>query len=157
MPSDRLSKYPNYSSYLKTDGNDFPTPISQIPKVEKNNNMAINVYGFTISKKMEKVNIFPYHISEQPKEMQRINLHLISEDIEIVSEDTDDNDEGIINESYDPDADCATGPQKETKYHYCWIKNLNRLLSRETCVCVRFVQTFNFLLVYCFFYALFYL
>ena len=81
--SGRLSKYPNYSCHLKTDGIDLPTPISQIPKVEKNNNLAINVYGYTISQKMEKVNIFPYHISEQPKEMQR----MISENVENVSED----------------------------------------------------------------------
>ena len=82
------------------DNADFPTPISQIPKVEKQNNLAINVYGYTVSKKIENANIFPYHISNQPKEIQRINLLFISE-----------------NE-----------PQHETKYHYCWIKNLNRLL-----------------------------
>ena len=45
---------------------DFPTPVSQIPKAEKHLNLAINVYGYTVSKKIEKVNIFPYHISEQP-------------------------------------------------------------------------------------------
>ena len=76
--------------------------------------MAINAYGYAVSKKLEKINIFPYHISEQLKEN--------------VSEDTDDYDVGIINENYDPDADYNTGPQKETKYHYCWIKNLSRLL-----------------------------
>ena len=60
--SDRLSNCPDYSSYLKTDGVDFPTPISQISKVEKLKDLAINVYGFTMSKKLEKVNIFPYLI-----------------------------------------------------------------------------------------------
>ena len=30
------------------DGIDFPTPISQIP-TEKQNNLAINVYGATVS------------------------------------------------------------------------------------------------------------
>ena len=97
--SGRLSKYPDYSSYLKTDGIGFLAPISQIPKVEMNNNLAINVYGYTLSQKMYKVNIFQYHISEQPKEMQRTNLLLISEDVEIVSEDNDDDDEEIIDES----------------------------------------------------------
>ena len=65
---------------------------------------------------MEKVNIFPYHISEQPKAIQRINLFLISEDVEIVSEDTDDNDEGKRDENYDLDADYSTGLQKAKKY-----------------------------------------
>ena len=57
--SDRLSNYPDYSSYLKTDGVDFPTPISQISRVEKQNNLAINVYGATVSPKLKKINVFP--------------------------------------------------------------------------------------------------
>ena len=99
--SNACNKY-SYTKYgnLNMNNVDFPTPISQIPKVEKQNNLAINVYGYTVSKKIEKTNIFPYHISNQPKEIQRINLLFISED-----------------ES-----------QHETKYHYCWIKNLNRLI-----------------------------
>ena len=99
-------------------------PISQIPKVEKQNSLAINVYGYTVSKKIEKVTIFPYHISEEPKEKGRSNLLLISEDVEVVNEDTDDSDdEEVTDENYD-----AEEPQEETKYHYCWIKNLNILL-----------------------------
>ena len=84
---------------LNMDGIDFPTPISQIPKIEKQNKLAINVYGATISPKLKKVNIFPYYISAQPNTMKRINLLLIS----------DDTDES-------------------TKHHYCWIKNRDRLL-----------------------------
>ena len=110
---------------------DFPTPVSKISKVEKHFNLAINVYGYAVSKKIEKINIFPYHILEQPKEKQRIDLLLISEDVEIFTEDTDDDDEGILDENYDPYPDYSTGPQKETKYHYCWIKNLNRLLHDQ--------------------------
>ena len=37
-------------------------------------NLAINVYVYTVSKKIEKVNIFPYHISEQPKS-RSLNRH----------------------------------------------------------------------------------
>ena len=84
---------------LNMDGIDFPTPISQIPKTEKQNKLAINVYGATVSPKLKKVNIFPYYISAQPNTMKRINLLLISDD---------------------------TG--ESTKHHYCWIKNLDRLL-----------------------------
>ena len=112
--SDRLSNYPDYSSYLKTDGVDFPTPISQISRVEKQNNLAINVYGATVSPKLKKINVFPYRISEQPKERHRINLLFLSED-----------DEAAENPA-----------KKTTKYHYCWIKNLNRLLydqNRHKC------------------------
>ena len=66
---------------------DFPTHVSQISKVEKHFDLAINVYGYAVSKKIEKINIFPYYISEQPKEEPRIDLLLISEDVEIFSED----------------------------------------------------------------------
>ena len=74
---------------LNMDGVDFPTPISQISKVEKQNNLAINVYGATVSPKLEKVNIFPYYISNQPPERTRINLLLLTKDVEDTScEDT---------------------------------------------------------------------
>ena len=106
--SDRLSNYPDISSYMKTDGIDFRAPISQLPKVEKQNNLAMKVYGYTVSKKLEKVNIFPYHISNLSNGIVRINLLMISEDVEVVN----DNNE----------------KRKETKYHYCWSKNLNKLL-----------------------------
>ena len=124
-----MSIYPDYSSYLKTDGIDFPTSISQIPEVEKLNDLAINVYGDTVSKKLEKVNIFPYHISEQPKDKQRINLLLISEDEVVVNED-----EGVTDENYDLDAVKNPTEIKRNKIllllakiliNYCMIKTAN--------------------------------
>ena len=50
------------------------------PWVEKTNKLAINVYGATVSSKLKNINVFSYHISEQPNERQRINLLLLSED-----------------------------------------------------------------------------
>ena len=91
----------NKYSYTKYDSPnlegivDFPSLVSQIPKLEKHFDLTINVYGYAVSKKIEKINSFPYLISEQPKEMQRINLLLISEDVEIVSEEINGNDERI--------------------------------------------------------------
>ena len=77
-------------------GIDFPTPISQISRVEKQNNLAINVYGATlyISPKLEKINVCPYIISEQPNERQRIHMFFLSEDAEDAAEN-------------------------QTNYHYC--------------------------------------
>ena len=119
------NKY-SYTKYgdLNINSIDFPTPISQIPKVEKQNNLAINVYGYTMSKKLEKITIFLYHISNQPNEMSRINLLLISEDVEVEEKESDE--EGIIDDNYDPHApeEPKTTSKKETKYHYCWIKIL---------------------------------
>ena len=47
-----------------------PHPISQIPKVEKLNNLAINVFGWDKS-------VTVYRLSTQPDGMPRINLLLI--------------------------------------------------------------------------------
>ena len=79
--------------YSNEDGLDFtgidaPTPVSQIPKVEWQNNLAINVFGW------EK-GVIVHHIGKQPGEMPRIHLLLI---------------------------------EKSNKFHYTWIKDVNRLL-----------------------------
>lgn len=77
---------------------------------------------------MGKLNIFRYYIANQLKEVQRINLLLVSEHVD---EDIGkSSDEEVIDEKYGPDA-YYSEPQKETKYHYCWIKNLNRLLDDQ--------------------------
>ena len=97
---------------LNMGGIDFLTPISQISRVEKQNNLAINVYGDTVSPKLEKINVCPYHISEQPNETQIINLLLLSEDAEDAAEN-------------------------QTKYRYCWIKNLDRCSMIKTNINVK--------------------
>ena len=113
----KLSSYRKHLGKLNFDGIKFPTPISQTPKLEKQNpDLAINVYGYTISPKMKKTNIFPYYISDQTKEKLRTNLLLISEDVEVGA------DEGIIDEDY------PKSKKKETKYYYCGITKLDRLL-----------------------------
>ena len=146
----KLSSYRKHLGKLNFDGIEFPTPISQILKLEKQNpDLAINVYGYTISPKMKKRNIFPYYISDQPKEKLRTNFLLISDDVEVGADDN--NDEGIIDENYDL-ADYEDYPEqkkKETKYHYCGIKNLDRLLfdqnkcKNKTYFCVRCLYGFT--------------
>ena len=68
-------------------GIEFPVSLKQIDKFEKQNNYAINVFGY------EKV-VYPLRISK--KKDQVINLLLIAD---------------------------------EETNHYCWIKNMSRLLS----------------------------
>ena len=66
---DKPSKY-FANDDLNFKGIDAPTPSSQIPKVEKWNNLAINVFvwdkGVTI-----------YRLSKQPQEIPRISMLLI--------------------------------------------------------------------------------
>ena len=111
--------------------------IAQIPKVEKQNSwFAINVYGCTISPKKQKINVFPYYISDRPPEIRRVNLLLVEVDIPedegIIDEDYDPEDDGVVDEDYDPEDYKYEQPQeKETMYHYCGITRLDRLLHGQ--------------------------
>ena len=66
---DRPSKYPTNDD-LNFKGIDAHTPISQISKMEKLNNLVINVFGWD-----KGVNV--YRLSTQTEGMPRINLLLI--------------------------------------------------------------------------------
>ena len=83
----RPTKYPQADG-LDFTGIDAPTPISQIGKVERQNGLAINVFGWDEG-------VIVHHVSKQPKYMHRINVLLI---------------------------------QKAGKFHYTWVKDLNRLI-----------------------------
>lgn len=68
------------SNYPTNDGLNFqdisaPTPISQIIKVEKKNNLAINVFGW-------KGCVIVHQLSKQPPEIPRINIMLIEQEEE---------------------------------------------------------------------------
>ena len=73
----RPSKYP-VNDGINYEGIDFPTPVKQIDKLEKQNpNLAINVFGW------EKDTVIVYRISSKEKSVERINLMLIeSRDIQ---------------------------------------------------------------------------
>ena len=86
----RPAKYPTKDG-LDFTGIDTPTPISQISKVEKQNDLAINVFGW------DGACVIIYRLSERPA--RRINLLLI---------------------------------EKAGKFHYTWIKDLNRLLYDQS-------------------------
>ena len=92
-----VAKHPQRpTKYPEEDGLDFteidtPTPISQISKVEKQNDLAINVFGW------DGACVIIHRLSERPA--RRINLLLI---------------------------------EKAGKFHYTWIKDLNRLLYDQS-------------------------
>ena len=86
---DRPNNYPTEDGFDLT-GISFPTPLHEIPKVEKLNNIAINVLGWKNGKAVI------YHISEMyGKDIPCVNLMLIT---------------------------------RQNNNHYCYIKNLGRLL-----------------------------
>ena len=65
---DRISSYPTKDG-LNFEGIDFPTPVSQIDRLERQNpNLAINVFGW------DKEQVIVHRISEQDGNIPRINL-----------------------------------------------------------------------------------
>ena len=85
------SKYPLQDG-LDFTGIDAPRPISQIQRVERQTNLAINVFGWDKG-------LIVHHISKQPEDMPRVNVLLI---------------------------------EKDTRFHYTWIRDLNRLLYDQS-------------------------
>ena len=84
--SDETNKHSNMTSIyrqhlgkLNFKGIDFPTSIDKIVKVEKQSDIPINEHGCSVPEKNQNVSTFPYHISEQPNSLQRINLLLVTE------------------------------------------------------------------------------
>ena len=69
----RTSSYPTQDG-LNFTGIDFPTPVSQIGRLERQNpNLAINVFGW------ENNRVIVHRISERGGEIPRINLMLIKQ------------------------------------------------------------------------------
>ncbi|XP_050513029.1 uncharacterized protein LOC126888699 [Diabrotica virgifera virgifera] len=97
----RVSKYPHYSDVLKLKGIQFPMTIKQIPNFEKQNNISINVY--ILKKEKNNYVTLPTLLTKNTKD-KHVNLLLIQD-------------------KYD-----EQGP---IRYHYVWIKNLSRLLSKQ--------------------------
>ena len=68
----RVNKYMQFKE-LRFTGVDFPVPLSQMPKVERLNNLAINVFGYS-----KQAGIHPLYLSKDHTR-DPINLLLITE------------------------------------------------------------------------------
>ena len=93
---ERVSHYTKYENEFNFHGINFPIKLSDIPKLEKMNNLAINVFSNT------KKEIIPIYNSKQRdiSDDRIIDLFLIKN-------------------------------ENSENHHYCWVKNINRLLSNE--------------------------
>ena len=91
---ERVSKYLPYKHELNMKGIRYPVAIADIPKIERQNDISVNVLGF------EDNEFFPLYISPVRGAKHEIDLLYL---------------QTTLNDS-----------------HYCYIKNLNRLLSRTT-------------------------
>ena len=69
----RVTKYQPYEQELNMTGVSYPTPLSDICKIERNNNISINVLGYD-----ETDLVYPLYRTKQVKE-KHVNLLLIKE------------------------------------------------------------------------------
>ena len=68
---DRVSQYKQHESSLDWSNIKFPTPLSDVPKFEKKNEISVNVFGY------EDDIVFPLHITSFRYE-KHVNLLLLS-------------------------------------------------------------------------------
>ena len=69
---ERISHYKKYVDTLNYDGIQFPVSIKQIPKIENQNNISVNVFGY------ENKNTFPLYVSQKMVEAT-LDVLLITE------------------------------------------------------------------------------
>lgn len=109
-----VSKYFKYESELNMEGIEYPVSISDISKFETNNNIGINLYSYDIKteykdkKKITSYITYPVRCTKK-KYDKIIDLYLI----------------------YDGKGKIENGKIVDLKYHYCWVKNLDRLVSSQ--------------------------
>ncbi|XP_072375301.1 uncharacterized protein [Diabrotica undecimpunctata] len=106
---DRTSSYPHFSKILKFDNISFPIDIKDIPKFEKLNKLAINV--FSLGTRNE---ILPL-IFSQTNFSPRINLLVLNAMDNIVNDDNEEEDNYI----------------KQRVFHFAHIKHFSRLCGKK--------------------------
>lgn len=115
----RLQNYIKYKDELNFDGIEFPVNLKDIDKFTKQNeDISINVYYFDDS--VVPVRLCPLRVSN---EVKKHHIHLLM----LIGKNRIDTD----------DAHTTVGKIKvmlesgQNRSHYCWIKNLSRLVSSQ--------------------------
>ncbi|CAH3040626.1 unnamed protein product, partial [Porites lobata] len=118
--AERVSKYHEYKDELIFDGINFPLTIDQIPKFEKQNpGISVTVIGIDKPERSKKGVVLPSIMLPLRVPDQQLEKHVV-----------------------------LLYWEREEQYHYAWVKNLNRLLSRtkshhsQTYFCERCFQGF---------------
>ncbi|CAH1984490.1 unnamed protein product [Acanthoscelides obtectus] len=110
--ADRSSSYPHYSSGIfNLDGIETPVSLADITRFEKNIDISFNIFILELTSKNNYVTS-PARLCKN-KRTKHLNLLLIQN-------------------IYYPN-NCENIPNDTPiTYHYCWIKNLSRLVSSQT-------------------------
>lgn len=109
-----VSKYTKYEDTLNMVGIEYPVSIHDIKKFELNNNIGINLFTYDLKVEFKdgvrstKYITYPLRCTRS-KFDKIIDLYLI----------------------YDGNGKIENGDIIDLKYHYCWVKNLDRLVSSQ--------------------------
>lgn len=112
--SDRLSSYPHYSSVLNLDNITFPITLQQVAKFEKQNNISVNVYALKLYR--DNFTVTPARVTKTKLE-RHVNLLMIQNK--------------YFNEKYNDEIHDDNDDDDDIKYHFCWIKDLSKLVSSQ--------------------------
>lgn len=121
--ANRVKKYRQHADKLNFNGMKFPVDLKDIKKFEKlNADLSINVYSyefvFDYKLRANTLKIFPVRLT-QNKRNKHVNLLLIKAEDEKLKKNK-------IGRTLFSELNSSIGES-----HYCWIKNLSRLLSSQ--------------------------
>lgn len=112
----RESSYPHFNTVLNFTGIEFPVKSQDFSKIEKLNNITINLY--VLEKKNNIFKVIPVVLTKRSILDKKRHLHLLMIQSDYSSESDDvDNDDDDEND--------------EKNYHYCLITNLSKLVSSQ--------------------------
>ncbi|KAJ8913592.1 hypothetical protein NQ315_013999 [Exocentrus adspersus] len=122
--AERISSYPNFREVLNFTGINFPVTIEQISKFENLNSISVNVY--TLKLNGGEYSVVPAYVTR--KKLDR-HANLL-----------------LIQNKYFPDDEYNAKNYKnfEITYHYTWIRNLSRLLSKQVSQHVFYDRCLNY-------------
>ncbi|XP_043472752.1 uncharacterized protein LOC122505305 [Leptopilina heterotoma] len=110
---ERVTSYKEFKDELNFDGIEFPVTLKNIPKFEKLNGVSINVYG--LSKSYGNFTVHPLHLTAEKRDK---HVHLLYVADMYADENNDDNTVLYDNDDF-------------MNFHYVWIKDLSRLVSKQ--------------------------
>lgn len=126
----RLNHYLKHSNELSFDGIDFPVRLNQIDKFEQlNKDISVHVYYYDDEGGADKAQVLPIRMSKCIKN-KHIHLLLLMDDKNYTCNDVTQTTAAKIKSMlYDDDDD--DDDRKRIRTHYCWIKDLSRLVSNQ--------------------------
>lgn len=112
--SEHVSSYKDVKNELSFEGIEFPVALKSIAKLDKLNDISVNVYGLT--KRYGNFTVHPLHLTAEKRGKHVNLLHVVDfyTDESVIDDNTHCND----------DIDFMN-------IHYVWIKNLSALVSKQ--------------------------